>query len=187
MRPDAPKHQQACATEGEEHDGWGLGCDGDGAAEGIFVCEVGYEGIGVSGGVQVVPVEECVGIAAGGCVTCGDDVVEAEGGWVGEDLVEQVVDVDSDDVDAEAVQIGDVDCPLLIEGLGSEIGGGGGGGVAVKERSLAETGQVEPEEILSAVGGELFDLTRDVVCGGYWTLRGEDVIGTAPESVEGGG
>ena len=53
--------------------------------------------------------------------------------------------------------------------------------------ALEERWQVEPEEVLSAIGGELFDLTRDVVGGGYWTLRGEDVIGTAPESVEGGG
>src|SRR5205823_4375131 len=164
-----------------------LGCDGDGAAEGVLKSEVGDEGIGVGGGVKVVPVEECVGIAAGGRDTGGDDVVEAEGGWVGEDLVEEIVDVHSDDVDADAVEIGDVDCPLLIEGLSGEIGCGGDGGVAAEGWSLAEAGQVEPEEVLPAIGGELLDLTGDVVRGGYWILRGEDVIGTAPEGVEGGG
>ena len=137
MRPEAPKAKQACGTEGEEHDGWGLGCDADGAGEGVLKGKVGNEGIGVSGGVQVVPVEERVGIAAGGCVTGSDDVAEAEGGGVGQDLVEQVVDVDSDDIDAEAVEIGDVECPLLIKGVGGEIGGDGAGGVAAEGWSLS--------------------------------------------------
>src|SRR5438132_7694812 len=187
MIAQVPERQQACATEGQERDGWRLGCDAGGSAEGVFECEIGDERIGVGGGVCVVPVEERVGIAAGGCVAGSDDVAEAEGGGVGQDLVEQVVDVHSDDVDAEAVEIGDVECPLLIEGLGGEIGGGGGGGDAVEEWRLAETGQVEPEEVLAAIGGELLDLTGDVVGGGDWILRGEDVVGAAPESVEGGG
>src|SRR5215469_3622184 len=165
MVAEAPEREQACSTECEQGDGWRLGCDA-GGAEGVLKCEVGDAGIGEGCGVYVVPVEERVGIATGGCIAGGDDVVEAEIARVSEDLIEQVIDVNSDDVDAEGVEIGYVECPLLIEGQGGEVGGGGGGWVAVEEWSFAQAGQVEPEEVLSAIGGELFDLIRDVIGGG---------------------
>src|SRR6185437_7407481 len=112
------------------------------------------------------------------------DVCEAVRAWIGNNVREQSSDIDAVYMDAVALKRGKVPGPLVVEGDRSGIQGGL---IPLSVGRVTQQGNIQPDKVISTFPVQGVYESCNVVGRGDRACAVENVVGSAPEGIQGGG